>query len=411
MAQVNDRKWVCAGAVGAVLLGVAVAAGAPPAAVPAADEREGATAPPVGERSLDAILEPIRAKHGLPALAGAIVRGGEVVAIGAVGVRRAGGEEKVTVDDLWHIGSCTKSMTATLCAVLVEQGTMRWDMTIAEVFPELAGTMHEGYRGVTLEQLLTNRGGVPTSLDAGGLWGQLFMFGGSPTEARRLLLRSVTSRAPSPEPGTFMYSNGGFSIAGHMAEEVMGKSYEELMQELVFAPLGITTAGFGAPRGEGGGGEADQPWGHRVGRAGRGGAGVPPDSRGSDNPAAISPAGRVHLSMQDWARYVAAHLRGDPENPHAAAVLVKGETYGKMHTPAAGEGVEYAMGWGRLARPWGGGEVLTHNGSNTMWFAVTWIAPKKDFAVLVACNRGGDAAEEACDEVAGALIGEVGKGE
>ena len=50
--------------------------------------------------------------------------------------------------------------TATSIMILVEQGKLRWDSTIAEVFPELAPTMHEGYRGVTLEQLLTHTGGL-----------------------------------------------------------------------------------------------------------------------------------------------------------------------------------------------------------------------------------------------------------
>jgi hypothetical protein len=51
--------------------------------------------------------------------------------------------------------------------------------------------------------------------------------------------------------------------------------------------------------------------------------------------------------------------------------------------------------------------VLTHTGSNTMWFAVTWLAPKRDFAVLVACNQRGDKAEKAGDEAASALIGDL----
>jgi CubicO group peptidase (beta-lactamase class C family) len=64
----------------------------------------------------------------------------------------------------------------------------------------------------------------------------------------------------------------------------------------------------------------------------------------------------------------------------------------------------YAMGWGVAERDWAGGRVLTHTGSNTMWFAVTWIAPEKDFAVLVCCNAAGEKATKACDRAASALI-------
>jgi CubicO group peptidase (beta-lactamase class C family) len=42
----------------------------------------------------------------------------------------------VTTNDVFHIGSCTKSMTATLTAMLIEEGKLRWDTTIADVFPE-----------------------------------------------------------------------------------------------------------------------------------------------------------------------------------------------------------------------------------------------------------------------------------
>lgn len=48
--------------------------------------------------------------------------------------------------------------------------------------------------------------------------------------------------------------------------------------------------------------------------------------------------------------------------------------------------------------------MLTHAGSNTMWFCVTWFSPAKDFGVLVIGNRGGDEAARACDEAAWALI-------
>lgn len=347
-----------------------------------------------------ALLEPIRAKYNLPAMGGAIVLGGQTAAVGATGVRKAGDATPVTPDDLWHIGSCTKSMTATLCAVLVERGKLRWDSTLEEVFPDEAPSMHEAFRKVTLEQLLTNRGGVPTDLSADGLWGELWLFRGTPTEARRLLLRRVTAREPAAEPGTtFIYSNGGFSIAGHMAETVMGRPYEELMQELVFAPLEITTAAWGAPGDPPPkGGAITQPWGHRAD-----GKPVKPGP-GADNPPAITPAGRTHLTLRDWAKYVSLHLRGEREG---GSGLLKPETVRRMHTPpdgAQGPGSDYAMGWGRPTRPWGGGAVLTHNGSNTMWFAVTWVAPEKDFAVLVTCNQGGDVAAKACDEAAGALI-------
>ena len=79
--------------------------------------------------SLAPVLEPIRTRFELPALAAAVVRNGKIVASGAVGTRRAGITVPVTIDDRFHIGSDTKAMTSLLAAMLVESGKIRWDST------------------------------------------------------------------------------------------------------------------------------------------------------------------------------------------------------------------------------------------------------------------------------------------
>ena len=352
-------------------------------------------------------LNDLIAKHNLPAMAAIAIRGDQVIARGVAGVRKQGDDTRVTIDDRWHLGSCTKAKTATLCAILVERGKLRWDSTLAEVFPDLADRMHADYKPVTLAQLLTNRGGVPGDLKFDGLWGKLWNFTGSPREARRVLLEGVVTRPPPHPPGSkYEYANASFAIAGHMAEVIMDKPFEELMREHLFVPLGMTSAGWGAP---GGDADADQaqpaaPWGHR-----RGGEPMDPHDRGADNPEAISPAGRAHCTIDDWARFVALHLRAGRLNPDRSCRLLSAETFDRLHTPPD-DLKDYAYGWSRPERPWGGpkGErfVLTHGGSNTMWFCVTWVAPTRDFAVLVCCNSGVAAAPKACDEMSATLIRE-----
>jgi dienelactone hydrolase len=63
------------------------------------------------------------------------------------------------------------------------------------------------------------------------------------------------------------------------------------------------------------------------------------------------------------------------------------------------------MGWIVTERPWAGGQVLVHNGSNTMWFAFAWIAPKKNVAYLAVANQGMPAGQAACDAAISALVG------
>src|SRR5262245_53367818 len=92
-----------------------------------------ATSPAADEpRDVGAVLAPIRAKHDLPALAGAVLVGDRIVAIGVDGVRERGRPEKATTSDLWHLGSCTKAMTATVWAMLVEEGKLAWDTPLAK---------------------------------------------------------------------------------------------------------------------------------------------------------------------------------------------------------------------------------------------------------------------------------------
>src|SRR4051812_24959532 len=344
-----------------------------------------AAAPP--SKNVSPLLAPIIQNHDVPGIAVAVVQSGETVAVGVAGVRTRGKPDKIAIADRFHIGSDTKAMTAMLCGILVDEGKLKWSQTLGETFPELKKSMNPQYQAVTLEQLLTHRGGAPGAIEKDQLWGQLWQYKGTPTGARRLLLQGVTSKAPEATPGTkFIYSNAGVSIAGHMAEKVTAKSWENLMREKLFRPLGMTTAGFGAP---GTRAKNDQPRGHKAD-----GAPVEPGPE-ADNPVAIGPAGIVHCSVGDWAKFAIANL------PSAKTKLVKPETLEKLHTPAAGK-PKYAMGW-MIAdnQPWAGGPALTHAGSNTMWMAVAWLAPKKDFAVLVACNQAND---KACNDAVLALL-------
>ncbi len=397
----------------------------PPAQAPTRVPAEIAAPTSVKPRDLGPLLEPLRAKAGLPALAGVVMRGSELVAAGAVGIRAVGSPETVTIDDQFHLGSCTKSMTATMIARLVDQGTMRWDMTIGDVFPDERSRFHPAFTAVRLDQLLTNRGGVPGEVNP-QLWAQLWKRHGTPTEQRMQLVQGLLGGVPPMEPvaepgSKFVYSNSGFAIAGAMAERMTGEAWEALMQRMIFEPLSMSSAGFGAPGSKDMPNLIDEPRGHRpVERSGeksganaarRGALEAVPPGPLADNPPAIGPAGIVHASLPDWGKYISLHLLAEREDPESYKLVSK-ESFVKLHQAITGEGVAvkpsetdgYAMGWGVSTRPWADGRVLTHNGSNTMWYCVVWIAPKKNFAVLVATNAATAAASPACDQAASALI-------
>lgn len=331
------------------------------------------------------IVEGIRAQHKLPALAVVVVKDGKICDRAAVGVRKQGHPTLVTTKDQFHIGSCTKSMTASVAATLIEEGKLRWDTTIADVFPELKGKMDKQYETVTVEQLLTQRGGVPGK-PPWLAWLKATAAEGSPTHQRYEFIQAVLRKPPAAAPGTkFIYSNQGYAIAGAMLEKLTGTPWETVMTNRLFKPLHMDSAGFGPP---GTIGKVDQPWGHSrfLGM-------ITPSQ--SDNPAAIGPAGIVHCTLDDLARYAIFHLHGEREGG-----LLKKETMRKLHTSA---GDDYACGW-VCAQNAKLGRVMWHNGSNTMWYVLLWLAPEKDFAVIVGTNIAGNGPEEAATELTRAMI-------
>ena len=55
-------------------------------------------------------------------------------------------------------------------------------------------------------------------------------------------------------------------------------------------------------------------------------------------------------------------------------------------------------------RDWADGPALTHTGSNRLWYAVIWLAPRRNMGFLAATNAGGEVAFRACDMAIGAMI-------
>ena len=331
-------------------------------------------------------IESIRSEADLPALAVAAWRGEELVFLEATGTRAFGSEVPVTTDDRWHVGSCGKAMSATVLERLVAEGVLTWSTTIGEVFDDVDG-IDDGWREVTLRQLITHRSGlsndrkpVPAvALKIRGLKGTL-------PEQRRAFVEIVLDDPPAFTPGSRMaYSNYGYAVASAMAERRAGISWENLCRTRLFEPLGMTSPGFGAP---GSTEVVDQPRGHL------GETPLAPTSS-ADNPLVIAAAGTMHLSLKDWGRFLAVHLGLRPGFLSESRV----ET---LHDP--GEVGTYAGGWVVTSRPWGGGEVLTHSGSNNRWFAVVWIAPIRGWAFCAATNSASEKAAGACDQAIGLMV-------
>jgi D-alanyl-D-alanine carboxypeptidase len=368
LAAVNRRDFSLA----ALAVGAAgVAAWAQPAPAPAPT-----ILPPPSPSPHDALVQ-LLAESKAAALAGMVLtRDGGVIWNDAAGRRRADQPTPVTSEDLWHLGSNTKAMTAALYARLVEQGKAKWGATVPELFPDLK--THPAWATTTIEQLMSHRAGVSDPALLNAAWSISARTDPRPLrDQRRALVAKVFGSPPGGKPGTFEYANTDFIVAGAAIERIADAPWEDVIRAELFEPLGITTAGFGAPQG-------DQPWGHTR-------DGTPLDPAGpADNPAALGPAGTVHISLQDYAKFVRLFMTD-------GSGVLSPDSIRRLTTPPTDEDRSYALGWGTFrSRPWAKGPVLFHEGSNIFWRIVTLVAPARGIAVVTATNddaRGAKAAQ------------------
>jgi len=345
----------------------------------------GLTAPPMQPPPLtQARLDALREHGGMPALAVAAAGKGSSPQSWVTGERALGSAKAATTQDQWHLGSVTKSMTATLIAKLAEGGAVSWNDTVGDVLGTVAPNMLDAYKRLTLRHLCSQRTGLAANLPSNAL----MSFPDESTdvrEDRRAFARLALAQPPvGPWQTTFVYSNSNFVVAGAMLEAKLARSWEQLIQEHLFAPLRLASAGMGAP---GTAGAITQPVGHFAPT--NGGALTPMrvGERFADNPAVLGPAGRVHMSLEHVLTYLAAHRDG--------SAFLQAESWRLLHTPPFGG--NYAMGW--YVRADGG---LSHPGTNLRWYAEVFVAGARDVATVGATNA---ASPQAATSVEQAMVG------
>jgi CubicO group peptidase (beta-lactamase class C family) len=341
-----------------------------------------------GGASLANLVTDLRKEHKLVGLAAMVMVDGKVMASAADGERKFRSGVPIELGDRWHLGSITKSVTATMIARLVESGQMKWTDTVGERFPD--APIHEDWKPVTLQQLLTHTSGAPANFP---FWLSLKGLDLDPgcTVERRKAVIDVLAEKPEHAPGEkFVYSNVGYTIAGAMAESATGVSWDDLVKREVFEPLELKEAGFGPPKSPSK--TLDQPRGHRGKYRWKTSA-----SDNQDNTPIIGPANAVHMTLGNLCNYATEHLRGEL----GAGKILTAETYKLLHTPRLRD---YACGWVEKPPtdeiPY---KVYWHNGSNTMWYALVVFIPGKNMVVAVTSNDGDiKAAESAAWKVVNA---------
>lgn len=344
--------------------------------------------PGAGDPRIQEILRDVSCRHRIVGMGAGIVRPTGKPNIAVVGWNKAGEETPIGPNDLWHIGSCSKAMTATLAAKLVEEGKLHWHTTLAEVFPEMAKKLDPAKRGITLDQLLSHRSGLR---EDPSLLVYAFNLLGSPTGQRLAILRQVPGARLVGPPGTkYSYSNFGYTVAGAMIEKITDQQFENVMKVHLFEPLDMRSGGY---EGEHSYGKCGVIWSHWPS-----GQPVSPWIKPFNDPPSIHPAGSIRCSLSDWARFIQHHLVG----AIGSSNYLQAKTYRELHRS---RGDDYALGWFVSQCDWANGTVLQHTGSNGWNCSLVWIIPHKDLAVFVCTNRG--KCRKMMEEVAGRLVDQV----
>ena len=350
-------------------------------------------APQSGAESLDVWIDSVRRQRNIPAMGAIVFRADTVLARGIAGVRRSNSAARVEERDRFQLGSNTKAITATVLATLVEEGKLAWTTTLADVFPEQRDSISADFRAVTIDLLLSHHAGISPFEDTDAKdFRSIPRLSGTPTQRRAAFTAWVLRGKPAGPVGKGLYSNGGYTIAGAIAERIAGESWESLVRARVFKALGLsgTFAWSDSP-------DVNQPWGHHETRRGT----TPVDPRDSDErvPPIIWPAGSVELSLEDYARFLQINLRGlqGRDTP-----LLKATTIKHLHTSPVSPPDRYGLGWG--LQDFDGVPASVHVGSAGTFYAITIIQPTRDLGVAVFANAGGERATVAATDAVKALI-------
>lgn len=340
------------------------------------------------ERELIERIDEIRRQSQIPGLQIVVDQKGKQHLNLALGLR-ADHQPKsfVTNDDVWHLGSNTKPMTALLVGQAIERYDLTWHTQIAQALKSHSFPLHQSVKYITIDQLLSHQAGLiePSSILGGKLWAAIFRDDEPVAKMRSALAKGILSTPTKFAPGTRTeYSNSGYVILGYVAEQAMKSDWESLVRNRIFVPLKMKSCGFG-PAGTKGRELPDQPWGHRIDDASGKVIAVPPSLQ-ADNPPAFGPAGTVHCSAGDWIKFLRLFIDGQDER-RSRALIVRKETFDHL-SGSAQNGFTFSNMTKTDRRSWAKGPVYTIVGNNTMNFSHAVVAPNRGLVITVNTNAG-----------------------
>lgn len=207
-----------------MLRSVAIALSLMLPAFPASAERP-------SEAQLNTIVTRAMAEQRVPGVAVAVMEQGKIVFKKGYGLANLELQVPVTPASVFQSGSVGKMFTATAVMLLVKDGELRLDDSVARFFPEAP----ESWNAMTVRHLLSHTSGISEDLYSN------IDFHRDYSDAE--LVQRIHAWPLDFPPGTdFRYSNPGYILLGLLIEEVTGSFYGDFLQDRVFEPVGMTTA-------------------------------------------------------------------------------------------------------------------------------------------------------------------------
>ncbi len=140
-------------------------------------------------------------------------------------------------DTRFRLGSITKQFTSMLIMQLVEEGKLKLDVPITTYIPDYPKDKGEK---ITIHNLLTHTSGIPNYTEQAS-FREIMRDPVSPID----LIKTFWNLPLDFEPGEkFKYSNSGYIVLGYIIEKITGKTYEEVLKEKIFEPLGMKNSGY-----------------------------------------------------------------------------------------------------------------------------------------------------------------------
>jgi CubicO group peptidase (beta-lactamase class C family) len=325
------------------------------------------------QEELGAKLSELIAKHDVPGAQLAVLDGDEIVesAAGVLSVRTGC---PVTTDALFLPGSIGKLYTATLILMLVQEGRLDLDTPIRSYLPDFRVLDEEAAAVVTSRNLLSHTSGFD---------GDHFTDTGRGDNALELYVAGCADLPQIAPPGLiWSYSNSGFSILGRIVEVLYGATFEDVLMERIFEPLGLEhTVSF-----------ADEAIVHPVS------VGHDPDPADPTKLSVSTPWGlarafgpmgaAVIASAGDVLRFVQPHLGGElPEGKRLLeSNLVAAEQEEQVRLVDDLLGHAWGLGW--ILDRWHGVDVIGHDGNSIGQNAFMRVAPAERFGFCLQTNVG-----------------------